>query len=465
MSEALNPPPVSEPYLSPATTITAIMVSVVLLGSGGALQGSIISLRAGMEGFSGQMIGLIMSGYYIGFMIGSFVVVPFMRAVGYVRTFAAFASLSSTIALAHLLVIHPVAWFLFRTLHGLFLACMLVVIESWLNISSSSYNRGRVLALYSLVYLGAMGAGQPLLGIFSPSRFEIFAITSILISLSLVPLALTQVSGAPAVDRAPIHLWGTFKKAPLAAFGVIIAGMTTEAMWGMGPRFGQLVGLSEARIGTLLLCLSLGSLSAQWPLGWFSDHRDRLTAILVAAAMSGISAAGIAFTHGTGILLYVLAFFFGAFCMPLYSLCLSLINDQLDHREMVQAASALILFYGVGASIGPSAAGLTMSRLGPLGLFVFLGTALGVFVVLGLGKAMRSAVRFAGTAGIPDTESVQDSEHAENYRPYPRTTFAAFAMLLRPVRRTARRAEKRAGKGISTPPEGGGQDHGKLGKS
>jgi hypothetical protein len=43
------------------TTITAIMLSVFLMGSGTALQTSAVSLRAGVEGFSAATIGLIHS--------------------------------------------------------------------------------------------------------------------------------------------------------------------------------------------------------------------------------------------------------------------------------------------------------------------------------------------------------------------------------------------------------------------
>jgi len=249
------------------TTIIAILSAVFLMGASSALQGTSVALRGGMEGFSEQVIGLIMSGYFIGFIVGSLIVVNFIRFVGYVRTFAAFASLASTMSLAHLIVIHPVAWIIFRSLHGLFLSGMLVIIESWLNSSTSTYNRGRVLGLYSLVYLTAMGAGQPLIGVFSPATFEIFAVTSILVSLSLVPLALAQVTGTPRVDHSPIQIARTFAKSPMAGFGVLLSGMSAEAMWSLAPLYGHGQGLSEGAIGNLMLFLSLGALASQWPLG------------------------------------------------------------------------------------------------------------------------------------------------------------------------------------------------------
>ncbi|MFW5711028.1 MAG: MFS transporter [Spirochaetota bacterium] len=424
----------------PRTTITAIMIAVFLLGSGAALQGTAVALRGGIEGFSNQMIGIIISAYFVGFIAGSLIVVNFIRFVGYVRTFSAFASLASTTALAHLIVIDPIAWIIFRMLHGLFIAGMLVIVESWLNSSTSTYNRGRILGLYSLVYLAAMGAGQPLIAVLPPASFELFAVTSILVSLSLVPLALAQVSGIPQVDRAPIRPIKTFAKSPMAGFGVILSGMSAEAMWGLAPLFGQNSGFSEAGIGYLMLSLSIGALASQWPLGWISDRSDRRITILAGAGISAAAAGGIALVGAAGIPLYVLTFLFGAFCMPLYSLSIALLNDQLTHSEMVHAASALVVFYGLGSAAGPYGAGVVMSLVGPNGLFLFIGMVLSAFVVLSLSRLLL--VPF-----LP-------RRHQEHYHPYPRTTFAAFFLLRRRTSSSpTRRRTLRPGRSSAAPPE------------
>ncbi len=407
--------PQMQEHEHPRTTIAAIMSAVFLLGSGAALQGTAVALRGGIEGFSNPIIGVIISSYFVGFILGSLIVVNFIRFVGYVRTFAAFASLASTTALAHLIIINPFAWILFRSLHGLFIAGMLVIVESWLNSSTSTYNRGRILGLYSLVYLAAMGAGQPLIAVLPPAGFELFAVTSILVSLSLVPLALAQVSGVPQVDRTPIRPIKTFSKSPMAGFGVILSGMSAEAMWGLAPLFGQNSGFSEAGIGYLMLSLSLGAIASQWPLGWISDRSDRRITILVGAGISAAAAGGIVLVGAVGMPLYALTFLFGAFCMPLYSLSIALLNDQLTQGEMVQAASALVVFYGLGSAAGPYGGSVFMGLLGPNGLFLFIGVVQAAFVLLSLSRLLL-------TPFLP-------RRHQEHYHPYPRTTFAAFFLL------------------------------------
>lgn len=414
----------SQDHSRPVTTITTIMISVLLMGVGSALQGTAVALRAGIEGFSETSIGLIMSIYFVGLAAGTFLSTQVVRSVGYVRSFAAFASIASAAAFAHVLLIDPVAWVIFRGIHGLCLSVMLVVVESWLNVSSSTYNRGRILSLYSVVYLASMGLGQPLLGRFSPATYEVFGITTILVSLSLVPMALTRVTGSPQVGQRRPQLRHTFLRSPLAGTGVMISGLVFGASWSLIPRYGQQQGLSEGGIGFLMLLVSLGTLGMQWPLGWLSDRRDRRTAISYASAVGLLAALLIAVVQPRGTLLYLLVLIFGGFSMPLYSLAIALMNDQLNREEMVEAAGALIIFYGAGSAVGPALGGAMMGALGPAGLFYTMAGGLALLLLFVLLRVSR----------VPDIpERIR-----QRYRPFPRTTYAAFSLLKKVARRRKR---------------------------
>lgn len=405
------------------TTVSAIMISVFLMGTGTALQGSAVSLRGGIAGFSDTILGVIMSANYVGLILGSLLAPALIRGVGYVRTFAAFASIGSASAIAHVLLINPYVWILFRGATGFCLAVMLVVVESWLNACSSSSNRGRILSVYSVVYLGSMGAGQPLLGVFSPAQFEIFGVTTILISFCLVPLALMQVSGTAPAKREPPQILETLRRSPLAGSGIMVAGVITGATWSLAPRYGQQLGMGDGRIGLLMLLVSLGTLALQWPLGWVSDRRDRRQAILWSVGLAFLASGLIALTRSTGVFLFVSMFLFGGFGMPLYSLSIALANDQLSREEMVRAAGAIVIYYGLGSAIGPFVGGAFMSWVGPAGLFLFMSVVLAVLAAF---AALRVTV-------IPYLPRRRET----HYRPYPATTAVIF-QLLRRVRRRKR---------------------------
>jgi MFS family permease len=400
------------------TTVVAIIISVFLMGTGMGLQGSAVALRAGIEGFSDSVVGIIMSFNYVGLIIGSMIAPGIIRNVGYVRAFAASASLGSASAIAHLVWIDLLPWLVFRAATGFSLSVMFVVAESWLNSSSTNENRGRLLSIYSVVYIVSMGAGQPLMEFFPPAGFEIFGVTTILISFCLIPVALMRVTGEPGADREPPRLLRTFMKSPLAGSGIIVAGIMAGATWSLTPLYGQQVGMDGGAIGTLMLIVALGSMAFQWPLGWVSDRKSRRHAILWSVGGAAVMGAVIVSFRLSGGLLYLMVFLYGGFGMPLYSLSVALANDQFEPHEMVRAAGAIVIYYGIGNVIGPVLASQFMRRLGPTGLFLSMTlvlASLGAFVL----------VRMILIPALPKRRS--------RYRVYPRTTPSAF-QLLRKVR-------------------------------
>ncbi len=404
------------PETGARTTIITIFISVFLLGSGSALQSSAIVLRAAIEEFSELMIGVIASSYFAGMLAGSFIAIVIIKQVGYVRSFAGFASLASASALAHVLLINPAAWVVFRLLHGISLSVVLVVVESWLNVASPKATRGRVLSAYSLVFLASMGIAQPLLGVFSPAGFELFGITSILVSLCLLPITLVNVQGVVTISDVRVRVMGVMRKSPMGTLGVVTSGLVAGAHLSLSPRFAQDLGLPAGSIGLFLLVFSLGTIVMQWPLGLISDRSGRRPALLLSSVMGMLAAAGISFSGGPGIWMGATAFLFGGFAMPLYSLALATVNDQLLPEDMVQSASALYVFYGVGSMVGPLAASAGMGRFGASALYWFIALILGTYAAFGV-------------AWIHRVPGFLVRGRAETYRPYPRTSVFALQLF------------------------------------
>ena len=142
---------------------------------------------------------MVMSGYYVGLLIGSLRVPMLVARVGHVRVFAALLSLGSTTILFQAMFVEPVAWFLMRLLTGYCFAGAFIVAESWLNGSATNENRGQLLSLYMVVQMGGMAAGQFLLNLADPRGFDLFILVSVLISVAAVPMLLTAVA-APVVS-------------------------------------------------------------------------------------------------------------------------------------------------------------------------------------------------------------------------------------------------------------------------
>ena len=351
----------------------ALLLGIALLMLGHGLQGTLLGVRAGLEQFPPAVTGVVMSGYYAGLLLGSFHVPRLVARVGHVRVFAALLSLGSTASLFHALMVEPVTWFLMRLMTGYCFAGAFIVAESWLNGAASNANRGTLLSLYMVDQFGALAAGQFLLNVADPRGFDLFALASVLISVAAVPLLLAS-SPAPQI-RTPraVRLRELYLLSPLGVVGVIGIGFSHSALYAMGPVFAQSSGLSLALTSTFMAVLIAGGVLLQWPVGMLSDRFDRrvvIVAVTLLAALAAMSSLPIA--RPPAWWLFVQFFIIGGMSLPMYALCAAHANDFLSREQMVGASSALLLSYGIGAALGPTAAAFTMQALGPAGLPLFL---------------------------------------------------------------------------------------------
>jgi len=91
-------------------------LALIMVGNG--LQGTLLGVRASIEGFGSATIGLIMSLYYLGFLGGSIYVPKLVSKVGHIRVFTALASLASTTVLLHGVYTDAWFWMVMRVLTG-----------------------------------------------------------------------------------------------------------------------------------------------------------------------------------------------------------------------------------------------------------------------------------------------------------------------------------------------------------
>lgn len=129
----------------------AVLAGMGLVMVGNGLQAALLGVRASLEGFSATTTGIIMSGYFAGFIVSSQLTPHLVRRVGHIRVFASMASLVSIAVLLHIFYIDPVLWTGMRALTGFSLAGLYIVAESWLNGSISNKNRGQLLSVYMVV--------------------------------------------------------------------------------------------------------------------------------------------------------------------------------------------------------------------------------------------------------------------------------------------------------------------------
>ena len=350
-------------------------IGILLVGIG--LFFTALGLRAAVEQFSTITTGLVMSSYFAGFIAGTFICPALIRRAGHIRAFAAMASVASTTAIVHAIVVDPWIWAFLRLMTGTCLVGLYMVMESWLNALAPDAARGRVFAAYMAVTLVAMGVGQFLVLTGDVVGFVPLGVVSILLSLSLVPVAFTSTPEPRPVTVPQMSLKRLYAISPLGCSAAFSSGLLNSAFYGMGAVFGQRIGLSEAGVVAFMSATIFGGALLQWPVGHASDRNDRRYVLaLVCAGAAAFAAAGRAVTAVSTEALIVCAFFYGGLVFTLYGLSVALLNDRIDKEELLEVASGLLLLHGIGAALGPAVAGIVMDLLGPGSLLSYFALVL-----------------------------------------------------------------------------------------
>ncbi|MGC9368731.1 MAG: MFS transporter [Paracoccaceae bacterium] len=372
----------------------ALLLGMLLLMVGNGLQGTLLGVRGGIEGFSTFEMSLVMSAYFLGFLGGSRLAPEMIRRVGHVRVFAALASFISAGLILFPSITDPWAWVALRVVIGFCFSGVYVTAESWLNNAATNETRGQALSLYMIVQMAGVVAAQGLLVLGDPGGFILFIVPSVLVSISFAPILLS-ISPTPAFDTTkPMSFRRLYEVSPLGVVGIFLMGGVYSALFGMASVYGSEAGLSVGQISLFVASIYLGGLTLQFPIGWLSDRMDRRLLILGVALGAGTAALlGMAMGGALGVLL-VAAFFVGGTSNPLYALLIAYTNDFLDHDDMAAASGGLIFVNGVGAIAGPLITGWMMGVVGPGGFFLFIALLTGV---LGLYAGYRMTQRPAPT--------------------------------------------------------------------
>ncbi|WP_434458088.1 MFS transporter [Stutzerimonas urumqiensis] len=368
--------------------IVSLLAGVALLLLGHGLLTTLLTLRGVAEGYSTGLIGIMMSGYFGGYLIGTWLAPPLIRRVGHIRTFAFYAALAAIAVLLHVMIVNPWVWIALRVVYGIALVTLYMVIESWLNAQVSGDKRGQVFAIYMVVNLGALALAQQLLAIDSPMVFTLFGLAGIFICSALMPITLTR-QAQPAQPETPhTDLLQLARVAPLPLMAAGLSGLALAGFWGLAPVYASESGFDASGVGLMMSLTILGGAVLQWPIGRFSDTHDRRLVLLWVVALAALLSAGLTFLTA-GPLLLAGMFLWGGLAFSIYSISVALMVDQLHPDEILAGSSGLLLANGFGAAFGPVTAGGLMTLMGPKALPLFFAVSLGVLALYAWYRSRR----------------------------------------------------------------------------
>lgn len=373
--------------------VFALFVSTLFLQIGGGMSGYLLPLRAAEEGWDTLLISLFAASFATAFTLGCIVVPRIVFLVGHIRVFSALTAAMAIALLLHSIIVDPLAWAIFRAIHGFAIAGTYMVLESWLNEKSPNESRGTVFALYMVMTTCGIMIGQFLVPLGDTSDTILFIACALAFLAALFPTTLSTAASPKPLTTVKFDLKALFFRSPIAAVTSLFCGIITGTWASLGPVFITLRDLTTSDGAIMLASAMAGGTLGQFPFGMLSDKIDRRIVMIIIAIIGGLSCL-MAYTTDLENLnfFFILMFFLGLGIYPLYSIAIAHANDYSAADEFVETSSGLLVIFGVGSVGGPIIGAFSMRALGPEGLFALMSASF-LIVAIYAGYRIRNSSR------------------------------------------------------------------------
>lgn len=362
--------------------IYALFLGSALLMFGGGLQGLLLSVRGAEEGFSLLALGLIGTGWSVGFVAGSITVPIVVRKVGHIRAFSVMAAIGTITILLNLLLINDISWILLRALSGFCFAGAAMIVESWLNEVAENKSRGTIFSVYVTINMAASTLGQIAMSITGTAGYVPFVLGAISFICAVLPTALTSSPQPRPLSSAKIDIGLLYRTSPVAAIAAFSVGMANGAFGTLAPVYGHEQGLDAGGISLLFALAAILGAVAQIPFGRLSDRIDRRLVLIGLAGFAAIiGALTVLINPGPNWMMFVLFAAYGFAANPIYAVAVAHANDFAKDGDFAKIAGGMLLILGVGLAIGPAVASVIMGAWSPVGLFLVTATFHGALAV------------------------------------------------------------------------------------
>lgn len=370
--------------------IWTLLIGIAVVVSANGFLTTVVGVRGSEAGFSAGATGLVMSAYFAGFLFGTYLGPALVRRVGHIRAFSAMAALASVAGLLHVVSTDPLVWGGLRLVGGFCMVVLFMVVESWLNVLATNETRGRLFFTYNQVSLLCLGLTQLLLMLHADDGHLPFMLVSGLLTLALLPIALTNVRQPRRIRKVQLNLKELWETSPLGVAGTAIAALCTATILSLGPVYAQQTGLTTSQISIFMATVILGGGVLQVPIGRLSDLIDRRKVLLAVGLAGAVLSLALLAVSRFGPLMLAAIFMLGGAAFSLYPLAVAHTNDHVSTDKMLAISSGLLLVYAIGAIAAPIVVGFVMQAVGPQGIYLTLAAGMLLLTGFGIMRAMAN---------------------------------------------------------------------------
>jgi len=358
----------------------AVIATVSVFGLTYSLSAPLLALGLAQHGVSEAMIGVNAAMHAVGVLITAVLLPRMVSGLGPRRVILGSIVLSALTLAAFPLMPAIWLWFPLRLLLGMAAEALFVTSETWINALSTEATRARAMAAYTAALSVGLALGPFILSLVGTGGLLPYLLGAAVALAAAIFVASPRVP-APQFDEPTIGSPLQFLRlAPLALSatalnaGIETAGLSFLALYAMG------LGWGEQDATRLMSVMMVGAILLQLPIGWLGDKIDRRRLVIALAVASALGAAAWPFALGHPVATYGLLFAWGGAFVGIYTIMITIVGARFKGGDLVGIYAVSGLFWGLGALVGPLAAGLSL-QVHVHGLAIFAAVSCGLFAL------------------------------------------------------------------------------------
>ncbi|NKE43610.1 MFS transporter [Roseomonas frigidaquae] len=366
----------------------AVIATATMFGLTYSLSAALIALSLAGQGLSEAMIGANAAMHAVGVLLAAMLLPRSVARFGIRRLIIAALAVAAAVLLGFPALPLVWIWFLLRLLLGMCSEVLFVLSEAWTNSLSTEATRARAMAAYTAALSVGFALGPLILSLVGTMGFAPYLIGAGITLAAACFIASPRVPAPQFEKPAPGSPIRFMRMAPVAIAatmlnaGIETAGLSFLAIYAVN------LGWPTAEATQLMSVMMVGAILLQLPIGWLGDKMDRMTLVAALALIAAAGALVWPLALGSQWATYALLFVWGGAFVGIYALMLTVVGSRFQGAELIGIYAAMGLMWGLGAFIGPLAAGLAMEWAAH-GLAFFAAAMCGGFALFVIARRRR----------------------------------------------------------------------------
>lgn len=407
------------------SSVSALLFGSALLLFAGGIHGLILPIRGSAEGFSAVWLGLLGTGWALGYVSGCLLTPRLVGRVGHIRAFGVMCAFAAVSILMSLILVSPGTWIPLRAVAGFCFAGAAMIVERWLNEQAEPNTRGKIFGIYTMVNLVASTGGQMSLTLGDTTGFLFFVLAAMFYCLALVPTAVSSTRTPQPLTKVNLDLGALWRNSPVAVVAVLLVGVSNGAFSALAAVYADRIGLALTAVALFSSLPIMAGAIVQIPVGALSDRLDRRAVLLGLAVLAlGVDLAFVLIQPESRMMNLLLICAFGGAIFSMYPVIVAHASDHAADGTYIQISGGLLMVFGLGSIIGPLIAGLGMTNLGNFGLFLTSFGAHVLMILFTVYRMLRSeavadeqkgnfVISTAARTSTPETAALSSGENPE----------------------------------------------------